>query len=268
MAVSSLAIIAGGGAFPDLVASEATARGISVFGVLLEGDAGANTLLNYPSITSKPEKMGHIFRALRARGIHDLVLIGRMKRPALWSLRPDLTTLRLLPRIVCALLCKGDDALLRSVRGVLEGEGFRLHGAHDFLKDCLAHAGVMGKTQPSVESQKNIKIGITAAQDLGAQDAGQAVIVHNGIVIGRETRAGTDALIKNTKAAGAVLVKMAKPQQDHALDLPSIGIETIRQAAACGYAGIAVEAGATLIAYKKEVIDCADHHGLFLVGIE
>jgi UDP-2,3-diacylglucosamine hydrolase len=267
MNLKSLGIIAGGGQFPDLIASCVTAQGTEIFGVLLDGDAEHDTLAPYPRITAKPEKMGFIFSQLRARGVYDLVLIGRMNRPNIWALRPDFTTLKLLPKILYALVSKGDDALLRAVRSALEREGFNLHGAHDFLKESLAHDGVMGDIHPDASSQNNIKIGVQAARALGAADAGQAVIVHDGRVIGRETRAGTDALIHNTKAVGGVLVKMAKPQQDRALDLPSIGVETIKNASAQGYKGLAVEAGGTLIAHKKQVIECANHYGLFLVGI-
>jgi DUF1009 family protein len=61
---------------------------------------------------------------------------------------------------------------------------------------------------------------------------------------------------------------MAKPQQDHALDLPCIGPDTVRLCAQAGFSGIAVESGATLIAGRAETIALADAKGLFLIGVK
>jgi len=44
-----------------------------------------------------------------------------------------------------------------------------------------------------------------------------------------------------------VLVKALKPTQDAKTDMPVIGVETVRNAAAVGLAGIALEAGKSLI---------------------
>jgi hypothetical protein len=49
--------------------------------------------------------------------------------------------------------------------------------------------------------------------------------------------------------------------------LPVIGVQTVRNAAAVGLAGIAVEAGGALILGKRAVIEEADRLGLFLVGV-
>lgn len=265
--MTSFAIIAGGGDFPDLVADAIRARGDDVFAVRLEGAASAQTLKDYDGIWITPARMGPAFKACRARGITRMILIGRMKRPAIWSLRPDFTTLRLLPKILPALCCGGDDALLRSVRRALEGAGFALHPAQEFIAEATAAKGAMGRHRPTIAMESDIELGRRAAYDLGLRDKGQAVVVHDGRLAGQEGVDGTDALIARAARPGAILVKTAKPGQDRALDLPSIGMETVRRCAQGGYAGLAVEAGGTLIAHKKQVIDFADAHGLFLVGI-
>ncbi|MBU6236060.1 MAG: UDP-2,3-diacylglucosamine diphosphatase LpxI [Alphaproteobacteria bacterium] len=267
-AVPSLAIVAGGGEFPDMVAAEATKRGTRVFAVRLANDAEAHTLQGYEGIWAKPERMGAIFETLRANGVADIVLIGRMKRPRLFSLRPDFTTLRLLPKIIPALCFGGDDELLRRVRAVLENEGFRLHGAHEYLDTLLVTEGALGRVVPDATYIADIAVGAEAARRHGARDEGQAVIVCGGQVVAEEDVAGTDALIERHGQKGAVLVKTAKPQQDRALDMPAIGINTIKACAAKGMAGIAIEAGATLVGDKKATIDLADRLGLFVVGIK
>lgn len=262
----ALAVVAGGGVFPALIAKTMAARGTRIFVVHLEG--ASENFSGFDSITARPEQLGRIFGALKARDIKDLVLIGRMTRPRIRSLRPDLATLKLIPRILWKLAFGGDDALLRAVREMLEGQGFTLHAANSFVEGLTAPAGVFSQCQPSQAQLEDIRIGLAAARAHGARDAGQAVVVRQGQVAGYEDARGTDILIRNHAGLEGILVKTAKPQQDRALDLPSIGPETVRACAASGFAGIAVEAGATLIAEREKTIQLADQHALFLIGVK
>ena len=66
---------------------------------------------------------------------------------------------------------------------------------------------------------------------------------------------------------GGVLVKCAKPEQELRVDLPSIGLQTVEGAHAAGLAGIAVEAGRSLILDSAAVIARADALGLFVYGL-
>ena len=89
---------------------------------------------------------------------------------------------------------------------------------------------------------------------LGALDVGQAAVVCEGLALAVEAAEGTDAMLARIadlreslrgtpdKKRG-VLVKALKPTQDAKTDMPVIGVETVRNAAAAGLAGIAVEAG-------------------------
>ncbi len=65
-----------------------------------------------------------------------------------------------------------------------------------------------------------------------------------------------------------VLVKALKPTQDAKTDMPVVGVQTVRNAAAAFLAGIAVEAGAALILDKAAVAAEADRLGLFVTGIK
>jgi DUF1009 family protein len=75
-----------------------------------------------------------------------------------------------------------------------------------------------------------------------------------------------DAL-EMTKPIG-VLVKSVKPGQDRRADLPTIGPETIRLAADAGLAGVAYDAGGTILTEREACIAQADERGLFLLGYD
>jgi len=69
-------------------------------------------------------------------------------------------------------------------------------------------------------------------------------------------------------ARTGVLVKAPKRGQDRRFDLPSIGPDTVIGAAKAGLAGIAVTAGATIVAEPQRLVAEADRAGLFVVGHE
>ena len=92
---------------------------------------------------------------------------------------------------------------------------------------------------------------------LGAVDVGQGAVVQQGLVLGVEAIEGTDALLDRCgglrrEGAGGVLVKLVKPGQDRRIDLPTIGPVTIEHAAAAGLAGIAIEAGGTIVVDRRD----------------
>jgi DUF1009 family protein len=65
---------------------------------------------------------------------------------------------------------------------------------------------------------------------------------------------------------GAVMVKVAKPNQDMRFDAPVIGVETIRVAAEAKLRVIAVEAGKTLLLERETIADLATHSKLSILA--
>ncbi len=61
-------------------------------------------------------------------------------------------------------------------------------------------------------------------------------------------------------------MKAPKATQDGKTDLPVLGVRTVKNIAAAGLAGIAVEAGAALIIDRAGVIAAADEAGMFVYG--
>ncbi len=122
------------------------------------------------------------------------------------------------------------------------------------------------------QSQADIARGLRVARTLGALDVGQAVIVQQGLVLGVEAIEGTDELLRRCatlrrEGVGGVLVKVEKPGQEPRADRPTIGLRTVLLAAETGLRGIAVEANATIVLDRDEVVRTADRAGLFLVGV-
>ena len=265
-----LGIVAGSGGLPLRLIENCRTAGRDIFVLAIEGAAEPETVRGVPHGWCRIGAAGAGLALLRENNVTELILAGGIRRPSLLSLRPDRRAAKLFARIGYRAL--GDNGLLSAVVAGLEHEGFRVIGADQLLGPEIAREGPLGAVLPNRHSVADIEHGLRVAQTLGALDIGQAVIVQQGLVLGVEAIEGTDELIRRCAALrrqgpGGVLIKIEKPGQERRADQPTIGIRTIDLAVETGLLGIAVEADATIVLDRQEVIRAADRAGLFVVGV-
>ncbi|WP_208440606.1 LpxI family protein [Bartonella raoultii] len=271
------AIIAGSGVLPITIAQALEENKQNPFLVLLRDEADV-VLRRYEHCELSVVELARLVKVLKAAKICNIVLAGGVKRrPLLTELRLDWATFLALPKLIGALRA-GDDALLKAFISVIEGYGFRVVGAHEIVPDLLAPVGFdLTLRRATKKEKKDIFLAAKAAKLLGKLDIGQAAVAVNGRVIAVEGAEGTDNMLRRVyemrerrqiPSKGGVLVKCAKPQQDHRVDLPSIGPETVKNAAKSGLSGIAVEANKSFILSAKTTIEKANEHSLFIETFE
>ena len=141
-----LAIVAGRGDLPRLIAEDCARRGRDYRVVVFEGIA-LDWLGTHPAIPAVFEKPGRLFADLRAAGCGQVVFAGGMRRPGLNPMRFDLKALSLAPKLLAGLRA-GDDSTLRAVAKVFEAEGLTLRAVQEVLSDLLAPAGVLTRAAP------------------------------------------------------------------------------------------------------------------------
>jgi DUF1009 family protein len=273
-----VAIICGGGTFPFTVADSLLKQGRGVVLFALRGWADPDRVKAYRHHWSDIARLGRFLRLARQEGCRDVIFIGTLVRPSLRQLiNFDLATLRVLPRAIRSFY-GGDNHLLTGMARMLEDHGFRLLGAHEVAPEILVAEGALGRIMPNEQSTVDIRLGFEVLQAMGPYDVGQAVVVANRHVIAVEAAEGTDQMLARVAelrrnhrfrapAGTGVLIKAPKPGQDRRFDLPSIGPRTVEGVAAAGLAGLAVVAGGAIAAEPQELVEKADHAGIFVVGL-
>lgn len=275
--MQKLGLIAGGGALPVEIARHCERSGRPLFVIRLKGFAGSG-LQPYAGAEVGLAQFGKCVKALRRAGCQAVCLAGDVARPDFASLSPDFRGLLLLPKVIAAAR-RGDDALLRLMVGAFEAAGFAVEGAHEVMDDLTLPHGPLGRHTPSAENLSDAKQAIEVARAIGRLDIGQAAVVAHGLVLAVEAQEGTDAVLarvaelpahlKGRPGAGAgVLAKAIKPIQETRVDLPTIGLATIRGVARAGLAGIVGETGRLLVLDREAVIALADELGVFVLGVE
>lgn len=251
------AILAGMGALPGLLLEAELAYVVQFRGVAIERH-------NAPPIKARFEQLGLLFDALRAKDVTEVCLAGAMSRPPLDPVAFDPLTASKMPLLMQAM-GQGDDALLRAVISVIEEAGFSVIAAHDIRPDLVAPAGVLAGERMGESDAARARAVLDA---LGPLDVGQGAVAARGQVIGVETLQGTDAMLGfvGTSAPGSngVFVKRPKPGQDLRVDMPAIGPETVRNAAAAGLAGIEIAAGNVLLLDRDAILAACAETGMNL----
>lgn len=269
-AAPKLGIIAGGGTAPRYLIDACKKHGRDFYVICLEGQTDNGVADTEPHIWLPLGAGTKLKKLVEEQQIKEIVMIGRVRRPSLFELKPDWLALKIVTKIGISMV--GDNTLLSGIGKAMEEEGgVRVIGAHEVFADLLTPSGQLSATAPDDDAQKDILRGIEVAKALGHLDVGQSVIVQQGIVLGVEAIEGTDALITRSaqlrrEGPGGILIKIAKPQQDNRYDLPTIGPDTITSMVKAGLRGVILEAGRSLLLEREKTIAAGNEAKIFIVG--
>lgn len=275
--MARLGLIAGGGGLPLEIAEHCRRVGRPVFVIRLKGFTDP-ALAGFDGADVGLAELGKCIKALKRAACEAVCLAGRVTRPDFSKLAPDLRGLAALPGAIAAGR-KGDDALLRFLVGEFEKEGFRVEGAETVMRELSLGLGPLGRHAPTPEQLADAERALEVARAIGRLDIGQGAVVCDGLVLAVEAQEGTDAMLARVAGLPAelrgqandrrgVLAKTPKPIQETRVDLPTIGLATVRGAATAGLAGIVGEAGRLLVLDRADAVALADELGLFILGVE
>jgi DUF1009 family protein len=266
-----LGIIAGAGTLPRRIADHFDPSGNSVFFLALEGITDPSTLVDRDHAWVKLGQLQIGMTKLLDAKVLKVVMAGPVKRPAFSSLKLDKRGARML--LQGGVKVFGDDGLLSLLILEIEKDGLTVVGIDQLFSELLTLPGhIVGPAIDDV-AEKDIDRGVGVLLKLGAADVGQSIAIQEGLVLAIEAAEGTDSMIRRAGqikrgVLGPVLVKMSKPGQERRADLPTVGPETVRLAVSCGFRGLALEEGGTLLLDSDIVKDIASKANFFIVGIK
>jgi UDP-2,3-diacylglucosamine hydrolase len=266
--MSKLGIIAAKGSLvEELVEYAVNTDG--AFIVALEGEADPKMVSKLDHIWVKLGEVGKAVTAMKEAGVKEVVIIGSLYKPDIFKIKVDFLGAKLLA-IIAKNKFFGDNNLFLTIAGFLENQGFKLIGVHEILRHLVVEEGVFTKIKPDAQDEIDIELGIEVVRQLGKLDIGQSAIVENKVVLSVEAIEGTDALIqrsaeyKRDNKMSGILVKFSKPDQELRIDLPTIGINTIKNLHEAGFKGLIIESKKTIFLDQEKVIEYANKHKMFV----
>jgi UDP-2,3-diacylglucosamine hydrolase len=262
-----LGIIAGNGVYPRLLADAARKAGVKKIIAAAFTDETDPVLVQHVDLIEwmRVGQLNRLLKFFNEHKVHHAIMAGQIAPKNLFDLRPDWKALLLLGK----LKERNAESIFAAIANELTRIDVELLPATTFLEDYLVPAGLIAGAKLSRREEEDVDLGWKIAKEIARLDIGQTVMVKNGTVVVVEAFEGTNEAIRRGGALareGAVIVKVAKPNQDMRFDVPVIGRETISVAAEAKIRVIALEAGRTLLLEKDEVILAAQRAKITVLG--
>jgi len=265
-----LALIAGKGTYPILLAERARSAGIAVRLIELGGETSEKLINTFPDHERSAVKVGQVgklLKELKKFNAGYAVMAGQVTPGKLFKgLHPDLKAIRML----AGLERKNAETIFGAIGVEIEKAGVHLLDARVFMDEDLAEEGVMVKGKEKIETE-HLAHGIEIARENARLDVGQGVVVSRGTVLAVEAFEGTNAMLQRAGQFGAkncLFVKLGKPNQDTRFDVPVFGLQTLEAMKAAGIGNAALESGSVLLLDKVKISEQAAKDRIRLLGIQ
>ena len=264
-----LALIAGQGIYPQLLADRARKTGIPLRLIELGGETSTELITSFTENQRSAVKVGQVGKLLKELKKLDAkyaVMAGQVTPGKLFKgLHPDLKAIRML----AGLDRKNAETIFGAIGEEIEKAGVHLLDARVFMDQDLAEEGVMIQGKEKIEPE-HLKHGIEIARENARLDVGQGVVVSRGTVLAVEAFEGTNQMLERAGKFGAkncLFVKLAKPKQDTRFDVPVFGLQTLHAMKDAGIGNAALESGSVLLMEKDELFKESQKSKIGILGI-
>lgn len=264
--MEKIGVIVGNGDFPLYFIEEAKRMNIPIYpiGLFKSINSKIKELENY--VEFNIGNIGQIVKYLLINDIRKVIMLGKVEKKLIFE---NLILDKYGEQIMGIIPDKKDETLLFAIIGFLKLNKIKVLPQNYLMKNFVFEDKCYTDIIPNEIDEKTIKIGIEAAKALSRVDAGQTVVCRDMSVIAIEGIEGTDETIKRAgfySDSENIVVKMSRPQQDMRVDIPTIGLNTLKIAYENNVKGIVAESGKMMFLNQEECIKFANENKIFIVG--
>ena len=212
-------------------------------------------------------QFGKIINILKDNNCKKVLFAGKVSKPNFSKLKLDLKGIYYIPRIIKASKI-GDAAILKEIINIFKKQSIKTISSITFNPELSLSKGNYSKIKPNKEDKKDIKKAITTLNKLGNYNFSQGTVVRNKKVIAIEGRGGTEKMLKKCKSKkyrnNGVLVKFPKKKQDLRIDLPTVGLKTLKHCRIAGLKGIVLKNKQNIFLDKNKCLNWANKNKMFI----
>ena len=211
-------------------------------------------------------KFGQILNLIKEKNCKKVLFAGKIEKPKLSNLKFDIRGVFYLPRVIKASKI-GDAAILKELIKILAENNVKVIKSNFFNPELTLSKGNISKSKPNRLDSTNIKKGIKTLYHLNAHNHVQGLVIKDKIVIKKETSKGTKKMLQSinkNKAKGGILIKFPKRMQDLRADLPTVGLDTLKDCKKSNLKGIVLKSNQNIFLDKKKCINFANMNNIFI----
>ena len=213
-------------------------------------------------------KFGKILELIKSKKCKKVLFAGNIAKPRISKLKLDLKGIYYIPRIIKASKL-GDAAILKELINILSENKIKVIKLNRYNPELTLKKGCYTKLKPNMTDKLTIKKGIQVLNKSNSFNHVQALVINNQKIVSLEKRNGTKEMLKsirNNDLKNKLLLKIPKSMQDLRVDLPTIGLDTIKDCKKANIKGIVVKAGQNIFLDKKEGLKFANRNNIFVIA--
>ena len=211
-------------------------------------------------------QFGKIISILKENNCKKILFAGRVEKPNFSKIRLDMKGVYYISRLIKKSKI-GDAATLKEIINILQKEGLKTINSTFFTPELNLARGNYSKTKPDEKDKIDIKNAILALKKTNPNNHIQGAVSKNNSIIFEKN--GTSKMLKKIskkkRSKTGVLVKFPKKNQDLRIDLPTIGLDTLKQCKSAGLKGIVLKHKKNIFLDKKQVIHYANKNKIFVL---
>ena len=209
-------------------------------------------------------KFGKIISLIKEKKSNKVLFAGKIAKPQFSSLRLDFKGMYYMPSVIKAAKL-GDAAIIKSIIKILNNEKIKVISSIFFNPELALKVGNYTKLKPNLSEINSIKKGITYFNKLNSLDHVQALIIKDSKIIATEDNHGTKKMLsKLKKGSEGILIKLPKKKQDLRIDLPTVGLHTLKDCKRYGLKGIVLRSKKNIFLDKTKCITFANKNKIFI----
>jgi len=211
-------------------------------------------------------RFGHILEIIKSKKCKKVIFAGNISKPKISKLKLDFKGIYYFPRIVKAFKL-GDAAILKELIKILAEHKIKVIKLNFFNPELTMSKGNYTVIRPSKLEILDIKKGIKYLNKLNAHNHTQGIVIRQGRLIAKETYAGTQKMLQNLKTSkntNGILIKFPKKKQDLRADLPTIGLDTLKDCKKSNIKGIVLKSNQNIILDKEKCLSFANKNKIFI----
>jgi len=263
-----IALIAGRGVYPKLLADAARAAGAKIRLIAFDDETTDELWNSFPEdqrAKFNVGKMGKWLKAIKNFECGYAVAAGQIKPGKLFKgLKPDLKAATILMK----LKRRNADTIFKAIGDSIESTGVQQLDARIFLDDQMCESGLLTKKSEKIEESYR-QHGIDIATEMARLDVGQGVVVRKGTVIAVEAFEGTDPMLKRAgtfKTDQMIFVKTVKAEQDYRFDVPVLGLRTLETMKEAHINTALLKSDSVILLEKEKVLAAANEAKIQIIG--
>ena len=212
-------------------------------------------------------QFGKIISILKKNDCKKVLFAGKVQKPNFLKLRLDLRGVYYISRIIKKAK-QGDVSLLKEIINILKKERIQTISSTAITPELNLPRGNFSKYSPNIRDKVDIKNALKALNRSNQYSHIQGAVSRDNTII-LEKREGTQRMLKKIKKlkniTNGVLVKFPKKKQDIRVDLPTVGLKTLKQCKASGIKGIVLKHKRNIFLDKKKSIKYANKNKMFIL---